>query len=185
MGYPQPNALQQSGLNLGQIQSMNRAAQPTISGSPMAAKGGPIERPDATTGGFVSQDLSPSNGGQTDDVPAQLNAGEFVIPKDVAAWKGQEFFYKLMAGSRKMRAMAGSQQGQPEQATGYQAGGDVDDRWGIPEGYYGSRDLGPGGAAAPGGGGMSVQGGPNSCAADYAAHGGRLTKPGCAVVGRN
>ena len=53
----------------------------------------------------------PSNGAQTDDVPARLNAGEFVIPKDVAEWKGQEFFYKLMAQARAIRAKAGSETG--------------------------------------------------------------------------
>ena len=56
--------------------------------------------------GFVSRSLSPSGGIKTDDVRAQLNAGEFVIPKDVAAWKGLEFFYKLIAQSRKLRATA-------------------------------------------------------------------------------
>jgi hypothetical protein len=73
---------------------------------------------DPTTGGFVSQELSPSAGAQTDDVDARLNAGEFVIPKDVAAWKGQEFFYKLMAQARAMRATAGSGQ---QQQLGYGA----------------------------------------------------------------
>ena len=87
----------------------------------LAAKGG--SAPDqtgygggdeATTGGFVSQELSPSGGAATDDVQARLNSGEFVIPKDVAAWKGQEFFYKLMAQARTMRATAGSEQQQPQ-----------------------------------------------------------------------
>ncbi|MBA1914389.1 hypothetical protein HLX87_24885, partial [Escherichia coli] len=38
------------------------------------------------------------NGGR-----AQLNAGEFVVPRDVAAWKGGEFFHKLIAQSRRNR----------------------------------------------------------------------------------
>lgn len=76
---------------------------------------------DATVGGFVSNELSPSAGAQTDDVDARLNAGEFVIPKDVAAWKGQEFFYKLMAQARKMRATAGQESGQ---GMGYADGGE-------------------------------------------------------------
>jgi hypothetical protein len=75
---------------------------------------------DATVGGFVSNELSPSAGSKVDDVDARLNAGEFVIPKDVAAWKGQEFFYKLMATARKMRAMAGQESGQ---GMGYAEGG--------------------------------------------------------------
>lgn len=57
-----------------------------------------------TSGGFVSRELSPSGGSRTDDVNARLNAGEFVIPKDIAAWKGKEFFYKLIAQARKARA---------------------------------------------------------------------------------
>jgi hypothetical protein len=73
----------------------------------LMAAGGPVEN-DATSGGFVSHDLSPSDGAQTDDVPAQLNAGEFVVPKDVTAWLGQQHFYKLMAQARKARAMAGN-----------------------------------------------------------------------------
>jgi hypothetical protein len=56
-----------------------------------------------TTGGQVPRGASPSRGQQTDDVPARLNAGEFVIPKDVAAWKGHEFFQKMIAQSRKAR----------------------------------------------------------------------------------
>jgi hypothetical protein len=59
-------------------------------------------------GGDVSYADSPSGGAQTDDVNANLNAGEFVIPKDVSAWLGQEHFYKLMAKARKDRATMGS-----------------------------------------------------------------------------
>jgi hypothetical protein len=73
----------------------------------LMAAGGPVEN-DATSGGFVSHDLSPSNGANTDDVSAQLNAGEFVIPRDVAAFKGQEHFYKLIAQARKARATVGN-----------------------------------------------------------------------------
>jgi hypothetical protein len=60
----------------------------------------------ATTGGHVPAAASPSRGQRTDDVKANLNAGEFVIPKDVAAWKGQEFFQKLIMQSRKSRVTA-------------------------------------------------------------------------------
>jgi hypothetical protein len=91
-----------------------------------AAGGDANDASDGTSGGFVSQDLSPTEGARTDDVDARLNAGEFVIPKDVAAWKGQEFFYKLMAQSRKMRATAGSQSAQ-QAPMGYAEGGDVED----------------------------------------------------------
>ena len=86
------------------------------------AGGGKVADP--TTGGFVSRDLSPSGGSQTDDVNARLNAGEFVIPKDVAAWKGKEFFYKLIAQARKLRSGGANGGGQPEKPkVGYAGGG--------------------------------------------------------------
>jgi hypothetical protein len=67
------------------------------------ADGGAV---DATEGGGVPADVSPSHGAVTDDVSAKLNSGEFVIPKDVAAWKGQEFFQKLIMQSRTARTTA-------------------------------------------------------------------------------
>jgi hypothetical protein len=69
------------------------------------AAGGPVGY---QPGGDVPADASPSNGQQVDDVNANLNVGEFVVPRDVAQWKGQEYFYKLMAQARKDRATAGS-----------------------------------------------------------------------------
>lgn len=69
-----------------------------------------------TTGGHVPRQLSPSGGRNTDDIPARLNAGEFVIPKDIAAWKGQEFFQKLIMDSRKKLATAAPAQGQAKPA---------------------------------------------------------------------
>ena len=70
-------------------------------------------------GGYIPDEISPSHGGQVDDIKANLNAGEFIIPKDVVEFKGKEFFYKLMAASRKMRATHG---GGSEQHVGYGAG---------------------------------------------------------------
>lgn len=79
------------------------------------AKGGPV-RPGgqrgAPGGGRVPPSMSPSGGQRTDDIPAQinqtggkarLNANEFVIPRDIVEWKGQEYFQKLIAQSRKAR----------------------------------------------------------------------------------
>lgn len=71
-------------------------------GSFAFAAGGAI--PDGyTSGGAIPDSASPSGGRQTDDVQARLNAGEFVIPRDVALWKGQEFFQNLIDKSRQMR----------------------------------------------------------------------------------
>jgi hypothetical protein len=97
--------------------------------------------PQMQAGGGIDDIESPSGGERVDDVPANLTAGEFVIPKDVTEWKGQEFFYKLMAQARKTRAMAGSN-GQTgygssngngaDQSSGngngYQYGGDVSEQ---------------------------------------------------------
>jgi hypothetical protein len=71
-------------------------------------------------GGAIPASMSPSGGQQTDDVQAQgpgnrplnLNANEFVIPQDVALWKGQEFFQNLIDQSRK-RSMTASAKPQP------------------------------------------------------------------------
>jgi hypothetical protein len=84
----------------------------------MAGGGQAGQQPEPTQGGFVSRELSPSGGSKVDDVNARLNAGEFVIPKDVATWKGKEWFYKLIAQARKARSGGG----QPQKAqTGYGA----------------------------------------------------------------
>jgi hypothetical protein len=85
---------------------------------PRMARGGRV--PEPTQGGFVSRELSPSGGSKTDDVNARLNAGEFVIPKDVATWKGKEFFYKLIAQARKNRSGGNDQPQKPQKPqTGY------------------------------------------------------------------
>jgi hypothetical protein len=57
-------------------------------------------------GGGIPMGVSPSHGQNVDDVPARLNAGEFVVPRDVAAWKGQEFFQNLIKKSRALSAGA-------------------------------------------------------------------------------
>jgi hypothetical protein len=84
-------------------------------GAPKARQG-VIPMSNATTGGHVPQGASPSQGRVTDDIPARLNANEFVIPKDVALWKGQEFFQKLIDGARKARVTSSPAQGQMKPA---------------------------------------------------------------------
>jgi hypothetical protein len=62
-----------------------------------------------TTGGAVPRSASPSQGRQTDDISARLNAGEYVIPRDVVKHQGTKFFTDLIAKSRKLRTgMAGA-----------------------------------------------------------------------------
>ena len=78
--------------------------QPGGSGMEGSGRGGVL--PDhATTGGYVPPSASPSQGQNTDDIPARLNAKEFVIPRDVVEWKGSEFFKKLIEQSRKARGV--------------------------------------------------------------------------------
>jgi hypothetical protein len=57
-------------------------------------------------GGEVPDMASPSSGKAIDDVPARLTAGEFVVPEDVVSWKGEEFFQRLIDGSRKAKPQA-------------------------------------------------------------------------------
>lgn len=57
-----------------------------------------------TPGGPVPVHASPSMGAATDDVDAKLTAGEFVMPKDVAQWKGHEHFVKSIDKARQEMA---------------------------------------------------------------------------------
>ena len=89
---------------------------PSYNTASYAARGGPIPGGYYQQGGgIVPPGLSPSGGMRTDDVPAvinqtggmaRLNANEFVIPRDVALWKGQEFFQNLIKKSRQTKAGA-------------------------------------------------------------------------------
>jgi len=62
-------------------------------------EGGTVDS-EATPGGAIPVQASPSRGGVTDDVPAQLTAGEFVLPKDVMQWKGEEWAQKEIQKAR-------------------------------------------------------------------------------------
>jgi len=78
-------------------------------------------------GSAVPTDMSPSGGAQTDDVSAQvgpalpgapapqakINAGEFIFPKDVANWLGEEKLQKMIVKAREAKAQAGAK---PQQA---------------------------------------------------------------------
>ena len=123
-GGPRPGRLPRGPRMPGNFISANGMPPPTGVPQQRMAQGGQAGRmAEPTQGGFVSHELSPSNGSKVDDVNARLNAGEFVIPKDIAAWKGKEFFYKLIAQARKQRSGgdANSQNPQPPQRpqTGY------------------------------------------------------------------
>lgn len=68
-------------------------------------EGGPTAIP-STPGGAVPITASPTMGKASDDVDAKLTAGEFVMPKDVTNWKGQEYWYKQIDAARKKMSEA-------------------------------------------------------------------------------
>ncbi len=63
----------------------------------------------AAEGGVIPDEMSPSGGEVTDDVPAQinggpparLNAGEFVMPKDIVSWLGEKGMQAIVMKARK------------------------------------------------------------------------------------
>ena len=67
-------------------------------------------------GGAIPMGASPSGGAITDDVPAQVNggpevrvnAGEFIIPRDVVAWEGEKSLQNLIMKARKAKEGAGA-----------------------------------------------------------------------------
>lgn len=71
----------------------------------MALGGGvpPVGALQLQPGGPAPVSASPSHGAKTDDIDAKLDAHEFVIPQDVAIFKGHEHFYKLMQSAREAR----------------------------------------------------------------------------------
>lgn len=70
-----------------------------------------IDMQQGPDGVYVDPTMSPSGGQAVDDVPARLNAGEFVIPDDVVSWYGEKHMYGLIEKANKEREQA-------KQATG-------------------------------------------------------------------
>jgi hypothetical protein len=83
--------------------------------------GGAIGKAFFAEGGYVDPSLSPSGGSVTDDVPAdvggagaggaQINAGEYVIPRDVVQKKGTEWFERLIENTRNVGKNKNTQPG--------------------------------------------------------------------------
>jgi len=113
MGYQnqlaQYQANQQASSGIGSIMGGVLGVIPAF-----LAEGGAI--PDeVTSGGKLDSAMSPSRGAAIDDIPAQvngsgqpvrLNADEFIVPADVAKWKGEEFFQKMIQQSRQQKQQA-------------------------------------------------------------------------------
>ena len=113
MGYnnqmQQYQANQQSSSGLGSLAGAVLGAAGNAGGFAALFEDGGAVPEGATPGGNVPSTASPSNGKAIDDVPARLTAGEFVVPKDVMSWKGEEFFQKLIDSSRKAKPQASAQ----------------------------------------------------------------------------
>lgn len=54
-------------------------------------------------GGPVPAEASPSRGKAVDDIPARLNAGEFVVPKEVVSWVGEKTMHQMIEKAKKER----------------------------------------------------------------------------------
>ena len=87
------------------------------------AEGGVLPEPEAAGGLPMPAEASPSGGAIPDDVPAtvdgqmpaNLNSGEFVVPKDVVGWLGEKGMQQLIMKARKeMTGQNGERPAQPE-----------------------------------------------------------------------
>jgi hypothetical protein len=70
-------------------------------GAPAVGGGVSFSPPPAIGQSGVPNSASPSGGSAVDDVPAALTAGEFVIPKDVAQWYGEQHLQKMILKARQ------------------------------------------------------------------------------------
>jgi hypothetical protein len=76
----------------------------TVAGlATMFAEDGGAVPEDGGPQGAVPASASPTGGRATDDVPAQLTAGEFVIPEPVVNWYGEKHFQGLIEKAGKDR----------------------------------------------------------------------------------
>jgi hypothetical protein len=57
---------------------------------------------------------SPSRGAVEDDVPARVQPGEFIFPKDVMAWKGEEWAQKEIMKARAAQHNPDGKPAKPE-----------------------------------------------------------------------
>lgn len=127
LGYAQLGAQEASGIGsiLGGLSGFispiklqhGGPAEPQNGQGQQPQQGIPVP-PGGTPGGYVTPDASPSGGQVTDDVPAQLTVGEFVIPKDVTQWRGQEYWVKQVDDARQEQQEFKSRQdigGEPAQ----------------------------------------------------------------------
>lgn len=97
--------------------------------TPTAAPGGAgipdqSEPQAAPMGQMLSPEMSPSRGAITDDInytlpdgsPAKLNAGEFIVPKDVVGWLGEKGMQDMILKARKGMGNPQQRPAQPQVA---------------------------------------------------------------------
>jgi hypothetical protein len=95
-----------AGIGMGIAMPGMQSAFSGFMGQKRYAEGGIVDPEPLHQGVPVEASMSPSGGAAIDDIPARLNAGEFVIPADVLQWKGEEFFQKTIAQSREKKKEA-------------------------------------------------------------------------------
>ena len=99
--------------NMGYQNSLDgyKATQASSSGIGALAglAGGMAKNFGLAEGGVIPTEASPSAGAIPDDVQARVQPGEFVVPRDVLQWKGEEFFQKTIEQARKSKPQAPAQ----------------------------------------------------------------------------
>ena len=65
-------------------------------------------------GSAVPLSASPSRGAVEDDVPARVQPGEFIFPKDVMSWKGEEWAQKEIMKARAAQHSPDTKPAKPE-----------------------------------------------------------------------
>jgi hypothetical protein len=90
-------------------QDLEKVSPEAVSTTPSGLKA--VDYKKMELGGPVRPMDSPSGGAIPDDVKIAGSAGEYMFPKDVASWYGEEKLGKMVEKSR-MDRQAGSQQRQ-------------------------------------------------------------------------
>lgn len=67
--------------------------------------------PGLADGGAIPMEASPSMGANTDDIPARLNAGEFIMPREAVSWFGEKSMHDMIIKAQKERAQTEQQSG--------------------------------------------------------------------------
>jgi len=111
----------------GAIRFQEAGAVPPVASAPAAPAPGPVPM----AGNVVPAALSPTGGQKTDDVhavvdgnprnTAAINVGEFIFPKDVVDWRGEQWMQKEIMKARKERqqqTVAAPTMGPPAGAAG-------------------------------------------------------------------